>query len=126
MTTAEKKKKVVVVEDEEALGRVYLIKLKQAGIEAVLAVNGEEGLDKIKSEKPDLVLLDLMLPVHDGFWLLEEKRKIKDIRDIPVIVLSNLGQEQDKKRAEDLGVKDYLVKAEMSFKSITEKVKKFL
>lgn len=119
-------KKVLIIEDDEQISRVYGIKLKQEGIETISAVDGDDGLKKIETEKPDVVLLDLMLPRHDGFWVLEEKIKNNKIKNIPVIVLSNLGQEQDKERAMGLDAKDYLVKADVSIKQVIEKIKKYL
>ncbi len=118
--------KVLIIEDDEQISRVYGIKLNQEGIETVNAVDGEEGLNKIISEKPDLVLLDLMLPGKDGFWVLEEAGKRHMLGKIPVVVLSNLGQEADKERAFNLGVKDYLVKADTSIKEVVDKIKKYL
>lgn len=119
-------KKVLVIEDDEQISRVYLIKLKQEGIEAITSADGEDGLKKMASEKPDLVLLDLMLPGKDGFWVMEERNKIAGIKNVPVLVLSNLGQEQDRKRALGLGAIDYLVKADLSIKEVMDEVKKNL
>lgn len=119
-------KTVLIIEDDEQVVRVYTIKLKQEGVETIGAVDGEAGLEKIVSEKPDLVLLDLMLPKKDGFWVLEEMVKKPELKKIPVVVLSNLGQEEDKKRALKLGVKEYLVKADISIKEVVEKIKKYL
>jgi DNA-binding response OmpR family regulator len=119
-------KKVLIVEDDEQISRVYGIKFKQENIETISAADGEEGFKKISSEKPDLVLLDLMLPKKDGFWVLDEVRKKDDLKNIPIFVLSNLGQEQDKEKAIKLGARDYLVKADISIKEVVDKVKKTL
>lgn len=117
-------KKVLIIEDDEQISRVYGIKLKLEGIEAVSAMDGEEGLKKISLEKPDLVLLDLMLPKKDGFWVLEEAKK--NGINIPIFVLSNLGQEQDRERALSAGAKGYLIKADTSIKEVIDKIKKEL
>mgnify|MGYP001613412140 CR=1 FL=1 len=119
-------KKVLIIEDDEQISRVYGIKLKQEGIETINAADGEEGLKKIISDKPDVVLLDLMLPGKDGFWVLEELSKKPQLKNIPVIVLSNLGQKTDQERAMKLGAKDYLVKADTSIKEVVDKIKGFL
>ncbi len=119
-------KKVLIIEDDEQISRVYGIKLKQEGIETINAADGEEGLKKIISDKPDAVLLDLMLPGKDGFWVLEELSKKPQLKNIPVIVLSNLGQKTDQERAMKLGAKDYLVKADVSIKEVVERIKKYL
>lgn len=90
------------------------------------AKNGEEGLRKIISEKPDLILLDLMLPKADGFWVLEALRRDPKLRKTPVIVLSNLSQKSDEKRALHLGAKEYIIKAEVSIKHIVEQIKYYV
>lgn len=119
-------RKVLIIEDDEQVARVYTIKLKQEGIETIGAADGEAGLEKIISEKPNLVLLDLMLPKKDGFWVLEEMAKTPALKKIPVVVLSNLGQDQDKERALKIGAREYLVKADISIKEVVEKIKKYL
>lgn len=119
-------KKVLIIEDDEQISRVYGIKLNLEKIETITATDGEEGLKKIISEKPDLVLLDLMLPVKDGFWVLGEISKKPELKNISVIVLSNLGQDADKERAVKLGAKDFFVKADTSVKEMMEKIKSFL
>lgn len=120
------KKKILVVEDDPHISKVYLIKFNQEGLEAVHAGDGEEAIMKMKETKPDLVMLDLMLPRKDGFWVMEEMGKTPELAQIPVMVLSNLGQEQDKERAYGLGAKDYMVKADNPIKDIVDKVKKQL
>lgn len=119
-------KKVLIVEDEEDVARAYEIKLKKSGVETVLSTDGEDGFAKILSLRPMTVLLDLMLPKRDGFWVLEEMRNNPELKDIKVIVLSNLGQEADKKRALELGAAEYLVKANMSIKEVVDKILGYL
>lgn len=119
-------KKVLIVEDEEDVARAYEIKFKKAGLDASLSTDGEDALEKIMSIKPDVVLLDLMLPKRDGFWVLEEVKKRPELKKIKIIVLSNLGQEKDKERAFGLGAADYFVKTNISIKEIVDKVFGFL
>ncbi|MEK7212398.1 MAG: response regulator [Patescibacteria group bacterium] len=123
---AGKSKKVLVIEDDELVSRVYGIKLQQEGLEVIMAKDGEEGLQKTMSDKPDLVLLDLMLPNKDGFWYLEEISKKPELKQVPVIVLSNLGQKVDMDKATELGAKDYFVKADSSIGGIVDKIKTYL
>ena len=123
---AGKSKKVLVIEDDELVSRVYGIKLQQEGQEVIMAKDGEEGLQKTMSDKPDLVLLDLMLPNKDGFWYLEEISKKPELKQVPVIVLSNLGQKVDMDKATELGAKDYFVKADSSMGGIVDKIKTYL
>ncbi len=120
------KGKILIVEDDRFLRELMVRKLKMADFEVIEAEDGQEGLKKIKEEKPNLVLLDLILPEMDGFEVLEQKRKDEEIKDIPVIILSNLGQKEEIDRGLQLGAKDYLVKAHFSPSEIVEKVKLFL
>lgn len=122
----ENMKKVVIVEDDEHISKVYEIKLTKEGITSVVARDGEEAVAKITTEKPGLILLDLMIPKKDGFWVLEEIKKNPDLKTIPVLVLSNLGQKSDQDRARDLGANEYLVKVDFSIQDIVEKVKNYL
>ena len=118
-------KRILVIEDDEQISHVYSINLKKMGLDFEVLIDGEAGLKKASTWKPDLVLLDLMLQGKDGFWFLEERKKKPELMKIPVIVLSNLGQEQDKKRALDLGAAEYLVKADMSIKQVMDKVTEY-
>jgi DNA-binding response OmpR family regulator len=120
------KGKILIIEDDRFLRELMVRKLKMENLEVVEAEDGAEGLKKIKEEKPDLVLLDLILPEMDGFEVLEQKRKDEEIKDIPVIILSNLGQKEEIDRGLQLGAKDYLVKAHFSPSEIIEKIKLFL
>ncbi|GMQ94992.1 MAG: hypothetical protein BMS9Abin13_102 [Patescibacteria group bacterium] len=119
-------KKVLIVEDDESISRIYDIKLKKEGVETLIVADGEVVLEKLPEFKPDLILLDLMLPKRDGFWVLEHIRKSPDFKETPVVVLSNLGQESDKEKAEALGVEDYLVKANISIREATRRIMGYL
>lgn len=118
-----KKQKVLMIEDDYFLRKIYRNKLTSAGFEFIEATNGVEGLNKIIFDKPDLVLLDLILPRKNGFDVLIEMRKNKDFKDIPVIILSVLGQESDVKRGLALGAQEYLVKSEVNLSEVVSKVK---
>jgi DNA-binding response OmpR family regulator len=120
------KGKILIIEDDRFLRELMVRKLKMENLEVVEAEDGAEGLKKIKEEKPDLVLLDLILPEMDGFEVLEQKRKDEEIKNIPVIILSNLGQKEEIDRGLQLGAKDFLVKAHFSPSEIVEKIKLFL
>ena len=105
------------------LGDVLVQKLVKEGYEAVLARDGAEGFNRISSEKPDLILLDIILPNMNGYEILEAKVKDDAIADIPVIVISNSGQPVEINRALTLGVKDYLVKAQFDPEEVMVKVR---
>ncbi len=117
-------KKIVFVEDEEALQKTLGEVLRQEGYEVALASDGEAGFSLIKSEKPDLILLDLILPKMDGFEVLKRLKADTDCKDIPVIVLTNLEGIGDVGKAIELGATTYLVKAQYSLDEVLEKIKK--
>lgn len=118
--------KVLIIEDEEVLANVLGDKLKIEGFEVLKAKDGVEGLEKIKKDKPDLILLDILMPRMDGFGVLEMQKKDSEIADIPVIIISNSGQPVEIDRAMQLGAKDYLVKAEFDPQEVLIKVKNCL
>lgn len=122
----ENKKKVMIVEDDEHISKVYEIKFAKEGFITALARDGEEAVMKIIAEKPDIILLDLMIPKKDGFAVLEEIKGNLALTQIPVIVLSNLGQQADQERALALGANEYLVKVDHPIQEVVDKVKGYL
>ncbi len=119
-------KKVLVIEDDVHVCRVYDARFTKEGILTSFAYDGEEGMKKILAEKPDLVILDLMLPNKDGFAVLDEMKKNPDLVSIPVLIISNLGSSADIERAIALGAKEHMVKVSHSIQEVVDKVKKYL
>lgn len=119
-------KKVLIIEDDKFLRELLGKKLSNLEYNAILAVDGEEGLEKIKSEKPDIVLLDLILPGINGFEVLEKTKKDPTVNQIPIIILSNLGQSEDIEKGLKLGAKDFLVKAHFTPQEIVNKLQSIL
>lgn len=117
-------KKILILEDEEELLNLLQKKLIQEGFEVLTAKDGEEGLAKIRSNKPDLILLDIVMPKLDGFEVLEAMAKDESIKGMPVIIISNSGQPVEINRAMELGAKDYLIKVDFTPQDVLEKVKK--
>ncbi|MFA6096653.1 MAG: response regulator [Candidatus Paceibacterota bacterium] len=117
-------KKIAIIEDDIEISDMYKIKLELGGYVIVSAENGTDGLKLIKSEKPDLVLLDLLLPEKDGYEVMEELKKSNDpyIKSLPIVVISNLSNEDDILEAKNLGATDFLVKAKINPASVLEKV----
>jgi len=114
---------ILIAEDEEFLVRTLEDKLVAEGCTVDIAKNGEEAVEKIGKNKPDLILLDILMPKKDGFYVLEEMKKNPDWKLIPVIVLSNLEDNTSIKRALEMGADDYFVKSQHSIQEIIEKVK---
>lgn len=119
-------KKILVVEDDGFLMKIYEIKLKQEGHLVIKAVDGEQAVALTKSEKPDLILLDLILPKKSGFDVLDEIKADPETKDIPVVILSNLGQEEDMKKGLDKGASSYIIKANSTIEEFMEKINKYL
>lgn len=113
-------KRILILEDEAPIARAMQLKLESSGYEADVAKNGEEGLEKVKNGKYNLILLDLVMPVLDGFGFLEALKEEKI--QIPVIVSSNLGQDEDFEKAKKLGAKDYFVKSNTPINKVMEHV----
>lgn len=119
-------KKILFIEDEQALQQSLGDLLRSEGYEVVSAMDGETGLAMTKSENPDLILLDLILPKLHGFDVLKQVKENPDTRDIPLIVLTNLEGMGDVEKALELGATTYLVKANYSLDEVLEKVRKAL
>jgi len=120
------KYKILLIEDDSFISHAYTDGLGRAGFEMIAASNGEEGIEKIKSENPNLILLDLIMPIKNGFEVLEEIKKDDNLKNIPVIILSNLGQKSDIEKGKTLGAVDYMVKANFSMEEVVKKIKKYL
>lgn len=116
-------KKILFVEDEPTLQKAIGEVLTQEGFQVFSALDGEKGMEMIKTEKPDLVLLDLILPKKDGFEVLKEMKENNELKNIPVIVLTNLEGVGDVEKALSLGATTYLVKANYELDDVVEKVK---
>ncbi len=115
-------KNILIIEDDEFLRGLISKKLLVEDFKISVAVDGGEAVKKIKEEKPDLILLDLILPVMDGFEVLAQIKKDSSINSIPVIILSNLGEKEDIDKGLELGAIDYLVKAQLTPEEIVAKI----
>lgn len=119
-------KTILIIEDDKFLRELIAQKLIKEGYEISEAVDGEEGIKKIKEEKPNLILLDLILPGVDGFEVLSQMKEDPTLAQIPVIILSNLGQKEDVERGLKLGAIDFLIKAHFTPGEIIEKIRNVL
>jgi len=119
--------KVLMVEDDETLSKMYQKKLEHEGFDVEIAYTGDEGVAKAAEVNPDLILLDIMLPGMDGFGVISELRKDPKTKDIPIIILTNLGtSEMFMDKAKILGVKQYLIKYKTSTNEVARAVRETL
>jgi len=117
-------KKLIIIEDEETLLNLLDKKLNQEGYSVDIARDGEEGLEKIRNNRPDLILLDIVMPKMGGFEVMEILRKDEELNTIPIIIISNSGQPVELDRAKELGVVDWLIKTDFDPQEVVDKVKK--
>ncbi|SRR5258708_721253 len=115
-------KKILVAEDDKFLASAYRVKLTKAGFDVQIAGDGNEALTILKTFIPDLILLDLMMPIKDGFATLQELKANDAWKNIPVIVASNLGQKEDMDKSKELGATDFIIKSDLSLESLIEKI----
>src|SRR4051812_4327704 len=114
------KKKILIIEDEQILGDILLNKLFEQGYDAAWELDGEAGLLKMREFKPDLILLDVVMPKKDGYEVLADMQKDPALAKLPVIIISNSGQPVEIERIVSLGAKDYIVKAQFSPDEVLE------
>lgn len=120
------KPRILVVEDDQFMLKAHEIKFTHEGFDIWFAKDGDEALGFLTRERPDVVLLDLMLPRTSGFDVLVAIRKHAVWKDVPVIVMTNLGQPQDVERAKSLGANDYLIKANTKISDVVKKVREYI
>ena len=118
-------KKILIIEDEKILSEMYVDKFKEAGYEVISAPEAEEGLEVAKREKPDLIMLDILLPKANGISFLQRLREEPELKLIAVVAFSNFDDPETKKAAFRLGVKDYLIKTSYTPQEIIEKIRTY-
>jgi len=119
-------KKILIIEDEKILAEMYKDKFEEAGHQADLVFSSEQALDYLKKEKPDLILLDILLPRENGIYFLKRLKEIEEGSKVPVIAFSNYDEPRTKKEALELGAKAYLIKTQYTPKEIVEEIEKIL
>lgn len=118
--------KILIIEDEKVLAEMYRDKFESEGFKATLAFSSEEAIDCLKKEKPDLILLDILLPRENGITFLRKLKEVKTASKIPVIAFSNYDDQTAKKEALELGARAYLIKTQYTPKELLEEIKKYL
>lgn len=126
MAKTEKKIKILIVEDDVFLSDLYKTKFNLEGFEVFAAYDGEKGLELAEKNQPDIILLDLILPKLGGFAVLEHLKANKQLKTIPVILLTNLSQKADVENGLRLGAVDYLIKAHFMPSEVVTKIKKLV
>lgn len=121
-----KKTKILIVEDERMLAEMYATKFSMEGFDVVKAFDGQDGLETARTEKPDFIILDIIMPKLDGFAVLKELKSDVKLRSVPVLLLTNLGQDDDIKKGKELGANDYFVKSNHTPADVVRKVKELL
>ena len=119
-------KKILIIEDDPFLSLIYTTKFEEAGFEVSLAKDGSLGLQKVKEDRPSLLLLDIVMPNIDGFEFLRILKSERDTKDIPVVILSNLGEQEDVEKGRALGAEAYIIKAHYTPTEVVAKVKEIL
>lgn len=118
--------KILLIEDEPLLANLLKQRLEKNSFEVLLARDGEEGLKILRETKPDLILLDIILPKISGFELMETLRNNTDFQQAPIIIISNLGQDNDIEKGQSLGAVGYFIKAKISIEELVQQVKDFI
>lgn len=127
MTTETQKKRILLVDDDPLIVRMYERKLVKEGFEVLLAPNGEEGIKAIEKNRPDLVLLDVLMPKMNGWEVLKKLKSSTETADIPVITLTSLGDRPDDiQKFKELGVKEYFIKSQIELKDLIAAIRKYI
>lgn len=119
-------KKIIVAEDDQFLSNAYRVKLTKEGFDVKMVADGQELIDLLKTFKPNLIILDLLMPKKDGFETLKEIKADPNLADIPIIIASNLGQTNDIDLGLKLGAQDYIVKSDLSLEDLVKKIKEYV
>jgi len=119
-------KSILLIEDDSFLIDIYTTKLKESGFDVAVAADGEQAIIKVKELKPDLVILDIVLPEVDGWEILRKIKSELKLEDLKVIILSNLGQKEEVEKGINLGAAKYLIKAHYTPSQVVEEIKKVL
>lgn len=119
-------KKILVAEDDTYLANAYRVKLTKAGFEVKNAFDGEEAINILQTFAPDLIILDIVIPKKDGFTLLSELKADEKWKNIPVILVSNLGQKEDRDKGMQLGASEFFVKTDFSLNDLIQKINNIL
>jgi DNA-binding response OmpR family regulator len=120
---ANQKTKILIAEDDKLIVNALTVGLDRAGFEVMFAYNGKDALEKIRGDKPDVLLLDLAMPIMDGFMVLKELKANEQTKNLPVLVFTNLADDESQRKVKDFGVDEYYLKADHTIKDLVHKIK---
>jgi DNA-binding response OmpR family regulator len=123
---AESKGKILIIEDDRYISKMYQLKLSLEGYDVQVAENGKQGVDKVKEMMPNIILLDILMPELDGFEVLKIVKGDDATKDIPVLIMSNLGQEDHIEKGMQMGAIGYIVKSQFTPSKVVDKIKETL
>lgn len=123
---AEAKGKILIIEDDRYISKMYQLKLSLEGYVVQVADNGRLGVDKVKEFMPDIILLDILMPELDGFEVLQIIKSDENTKDIPVLIMSNLGQEDHIQKGMEMGAVGYIVKSQFTPSKVVETIKEII
>ena len=115
-------KKILIAEDDQFLASAYRVKLTKEGFDVKIAGDGEEAIEMLKTFTPDLIVLDIVMPKKDGFTTLQEIRSNPMWKNLPILIASSLGQQEDVKKGLSLGATDYIIKSDVALGDIVKKI----
>ncbi len=122
----EKKPKILIVDDNDVIRETYVQVFKQKGFDVLAAVDGVEGVDAATKETPDAILTGIVMPRMDGFQLIKTLQENVQTKNIPIAILSHLGREEDRKKAQELGINEFIVQGSASANEIVEKIRSLM
>lgn len=121
-----KKASVLIIEDDSYISDMYRIKLESEDFEVAIAKDGIVGIKMLEKQKPDIVLLDVVMPKIDGFSVLKTIKRNPELKEIPIVLLTNLGQKENVEKGFELGADSYIIKAHFTPSEVVEKIKEIL
>lgn len=118
----EELKRIMIIEDDKFLSSLIRVRLEKDGFTVIQAFDGEEAVELLKTERPNLIVLDLIMPKVTGFEVLQKISLMPDVANVPVVILSNLAQDSDVQKARDYGAREYFVKVKISIDDVIKKI----
>lgn len=118
--------KILIIEDDRYISKMYQLKLSLDGFDVQVADNGRIGIEKVKEFKPDIILTDILMPEMDGFEVIKQVKSDEELKTIPILIMSNLGQEDHIQKGLELGALGYIVKSQYTPSKVVEKIKEIL